>query len=189
MRRMEPHDVSTCRLSRRRRRARPDGRQPVHGPERSNLCREVRGVARRTQTVLDAFFAGAVDLATNDLQTGVLGADIVILATPVRTIVATLREIGPTLWPGTARHGHGQHQGRHLRRHGYVCPPASSPSAAIPCAARRRPALRPPSAGLYRNATWVLSPLPRTDTASARPGRRTGRGRRRPAGRARAGAP
>ncbi len=65
------------------------------------LCREVRGVARRTDTVLEAFFAGAVDLATNDVHTGVLGADIVILATPVRTIVDMLEEIGPRLWPGT----------------------------------------------------------------------------------------
>jgi prephenate dehydrogenase len=66
-----------------------------------SLCREVRGVARRTGTVLDAFFAGAVDLATNDLHTGVMGADIVVLATPVRTIVGMLKEIGPSLWPGT----------------------------------------------------------------------------------------
>ena len=61
---------------------------------RNQLCREVRGIARRTETVLDAFFAGAVDLATNDLATGVLGADIVIMATPVRTIVDLLDEIG-----------------------------------------------------------------------------------------------
>ena len=32
--------------------------------KQKQLCREVRGVARRTQTVLDAFFAEAVDLAT-----------------------------------------------------------------------------------------------------------------------------
>jgi len=65
------------------------------------LCREVRGIARRTDVVLDAFFSQAVDLATDDLHTGVLGADIVILATPVRTIISMLEEIAPFLWPGT----------------------------------------------------------------------------------------
>ena len=59
------------------------------------LCREVRGVARRAETALSAFFENAVDQATTDLHTGVAGADIVILATPVRTIVDMLAEVGP----------------------------------------------------------------------------------------------
>ena len=78
----------------------------------NKLCREVRGVARRSRIVLDAFFAGAVDLATNDLHTGVLGADIVILATPVRTIIDMLDEIGPLLWPGTVVMDMGSTKGR-----------------------------------------------------------------------------
>lgn len=40
----------------------------------NHLCREVRGVAARTDTVLQAFFSGAVDEATNDLATGIQGA-------------------------------------------------------------------------------------------------------------------
>ena len=109
------------------------------------LCREVRGVARRTQTVLDAFFADAVDFATNDPQTGILGADIVILATPVRTIVGTLEEIGPRLWPGTLVMDMGSTKPTSAPPWPAL-PAGSSPSAAIPCAARRRPALKQPSA-------------------------------------------
>ena len=110
-----------------------------------HLCREVRGVARRTQTVLDAFFAHAVDLATNDLQTGILGADIVILATPVRTIVATIEEIGPRLWPGSLVMDMGSTKADICAALD-GCRPASSPSAGTPCAARRPPASKPPSA-------------------------------------------
>lgn len=125
------------------------------------LCREVRGVARRTQTVLDAFFAGAVDLATNDLLTGILGADLVILATPVRTIVATLEEIGPRLWPGAVVMDMGSTKAA-------ICaamdrlPPGVQPVGGHPMCGKETAGFDSAECGLYRNATWVLSPLPRT---------------------------
>jgi prephenate dehydrogenase len=126
------------------------------------LCRDVRGVARRTQTVLDAFFAGVVDLATNDLQTGILGADIVILSTPVRTIVATLEEIGPRLWPGTLVMDMGSTKAD-------ICtamealPPGVQPVGGHPMCGKETAGFEAAECGLYRNAPWVLSPLPRTD--------------------------
>ncbi|MBK8045976.1 MAG: prephenate dehydrogenase [Anaerolineales bacterium] len=125
------------------------------------LCREVRGVARRTQTVLDAFFAGAVDLVTNDLQTGILGADIVILATPVRTIVSTLEEIGPRLWPGTLVMDMGSTKSD-------ICaamqrlPSGVQPVGGHPMCGKETAGFEAAECGLYRNATWVLSPLSRT---------------------------
>lgn len=126
-----------------------------------HLCREVRGIARRTQTVLDAFFAHAVDLATNDLQTGVLGADIVILATPVRTIVDTIEELGPRLWPGSLVMDMGSTKAD-------ICaaldrlPPGVQPVGGHPMCGKETAGFEAAECGLYRNATWVLSPLPRT---------------------------
>ena len=127
----------------------------------NNLCREVRGVARRTSTVLDAFFARAVDLATNDVHTGVMGADIVILATPVRTIVDQLNEIAPTLWPGTIVMDMGSTKGE-------VCaaldllPAHVQPIGGHPMTGKETAGFEAAEPNLYRNATWVLSPLPRT---------------------------
>lgn len=127
----------------------------------NNLCREVRGVARRTATVLDAFFAGAVDLATNDLTTGVMAADIVILATPVRTIVDMLGEIGPHLWPGTLVMDMGSTKAE-------ICaaldqlPPGIQPVGGHPMTGKETAGFDAAEANLYRNATWVLTPLPRT---------------------------
>ncbi len=126
------------------------------------LCREVRGVARRTQTVLDAFFAGAVDLATNDLQTGILGADIVILSTPVRTIVATLHEIGPRLWPGTLVMDMGSTKADICAAMAEL-PPGVQPVGGHPMCGKETAGFESAECGLYRNAPWVLSPLPRTD--------------------------
>jgi prephenate dehydrogenase len=131
------------------------------------LCREVRGVARRTATVLEAFFAGAVDLATNDPITGVMGADIVILATPVRTIVEMLAEIGPHLWPGTLVMDMGSTKSE-------ICaamdtlPPGVQPVGGHPMCGKETAGFGAAEPGLYQNAPWVLSPLGRTSPAALR---------------------
>jgi prephenate dehydrogenase len=127
----------------------------------NNLCREVRGVARRTSTVLDAFFTRAVDLATNDVHTGVMGADIVILATPVRTIVDQINEIAPTLWPGTIVMDMGSTKGE-------ICatldtlPAHIQPIGGHPMTGKETAGFDAAEPNLYRNATWVLTPLTRT---------------------------
>lgn len=125
------------------------------------LCREVRGVARRTETVLEAFFAGAVDLATNDLITGVMGADIVILATPVRTIVDMLAEIGPHLWPGTLVMDMGSTKAEICTAMGRL-PLGVQPVGGHPMCGKETAGFGAAEAGLYINAPWVLSPLERT---------------------------
>lgn len=125
------------------------------------LCREVRGIARRTDTVLEAFFAGAVDLATNDVQTGVLGADIVILATPVRTIVDMLAEIGPRLWPGTLVMDMGSTKAEICTA--MACLPAGvQPIGGHPMCGKEMAGFGAAETGLYKNAPWVLTPLART---------------------------
>ena len=132
---------------------------------RGGLCREVRGIARRTDTVLDAFFSGAVDLATNDLHTGVLGADIVVLATPVRTILSMLAEIGPLLWPGCLVIDMGSTKAQ-------ICaamerlPNGIQPIGGHPMTGKETAGFEAAEPGLYRGAPWVLTPLARTSQAT-----------------------
>lgn len=131
----------------------------------NHLCREVRGVARRTDTVLQAFFSGAVDEATNDLATGIQGADIVVLATPVRHIIATIEEIGPHLWPGALVTDMGSTKGD-------ICaalntlPDGVQPIGSHPMTGKETAGFEAAEPGLYRNAPWVLTPLPRTSPAA-----------------------
>ena len=128
---------------------------------RGELCREVRGVAQRADTVLDAFFSGAVDLATDDLHTGVLGADVVVLATPVRTIVSLLHEIGPLLWPGTLVLDMGSTKADICRAMADL-PQGVQPVGAHPMTGKETSGFTAAEPGLYRAAPWVLSPLDRT---------------------------
>jgi prephenate dehydrogenase len=125
------------------------------------LCREVRGVARRTDTVLQAFFSGAVDLATNDLHTGVMGADIVVLATPVRTILATLEEIGPWLWPGTLVTDMGSTKGEIVAALQNM-PAGIEPVGSHPMCGKETAGFEAAEAGLYVGAPWVICAPPRT---------------------------
>lgn len=131
----------------------------------NHLCREVRGVARRTDTLLQAFFSGAVDEATNDLATGIQGADIVVLATPVRHIIATIEEIGPHLWPGALVTDMGSTKGD-------ICaalntlPDGVQPIGSHPMTGKETAGFEAAEPGLYRNAPWVLTPLPRTSPAA-----------------------
>jgi len=64
------------------------------------VCQEVIGIAHRPETAAQALERGLVDRATTDLAAGVSNADIVILATPVRTIIKLLHEIGRLVGPG-----------------------------------------------------------------------------------------
>jgi len=129
------------------------------------LCREVRGVARRTTTVLEAFFSGAVDLATDDLPTGVQGADIVILATPVRTIVDMIQEIGPHLQPGTLVMDMGSTKAEICQALDAL-PPGVQPIGGHPMCGKETAGFGSAGAGLYLNAPWVLTPLARTSAAT-----------------------
>jgi prephenate dehydrogenase len=125
------------------------------------LCREVRGVARRSETALSAFFSHAVDQATTDLGTGVAGADIVVLATPVRTIVDQLAEVGPLLWPGTLVMDMGSTKSDICAAMAQL-PSGLQPVGSHPMTGKESAGFGAAEPDLYRNATWVLSPLPRT---------------------------
>jgi len=65
-----------------------------------DVVRRVVGVAWRRETVEQALELGAVDAGTLDLAQGVIGSDIVVLATPVRTIVEQVGRVAPHMRPG-----------------------------------------------------------------------------------------
>jgi prephenate dehydrogenase len=129
--------------------------------KRRNLCREVRGVTRNFGTILRAFHEDAVDLATTDLSSGVAGADVVILSTPVRAVVTMLETLGPILWPGTVVMDMGSTKAE-------ICaamdrlPPRVQPIGGHPMTGKETAGYAAAESGLYEGAPWVLTPLPRT---------------------------
>lgn len=60
---------------------------------RLHLAREVVGVVRRKESIEESVRLGAVDRATLDINEGVNGADLVILATPISKMVSIAEKI------------------------------------------------------------------------------------------------
>lgn len=64
------------------------------------VVEEVVGIARRAQTIDEALEVGAIDRGSLSPTEGVEGADLVVIATPVRTITTTALAIKDHLKPG-----------------------------------------------------------------------------------------
>jgi len=126
-------------------------------------CRRVVGVARRAETIEAALSGGLVDQATMDLEDGVAAADIVVLATPVRVILRQLPTIGPLLPTGCLLMDLGSTKGDIVAAMADL-PPHVQPLGGHPMCGKEKSGIEVADPALYRERTFILSPLPRTST-------------------------
>jgi len=126
-------------------------------------CRRVVGVARRTETIEAALSGGLVDQATMDLEDGAVEADIVVLATPVRVILRQLATIGPLLPPGCLLMDLGSTKGDIVAAMADL-PPHVQPLGGHPMCGKEKSGIKVADPALYRERTFILSPLARTST-------------------------
>ncbi len=134
-------------------------RLPVQSELPSRLA--ITGVARRRETLEAALAAGAIDDGTTDLAAGVAHADVVILATPVRTILRLLPEVGACAAPGATILDLGSTKAQ-------ICaamadlPAAVEPVGGHPMCGKEVGGFAAADPNLYRGRTFVLCPLERT---------------------------
>ena len=124
-------------------------------------CRTVVGVARRQETVEQALARGLVDDATTDLERAVSQADVVVLATPVRVILRQLPEIGPLLPDGCLLMDLGSTKAQIVAAMAEL-PPHVQPLGGHPMCGKEKSGIEVAEPAIYRGATFILSPLPRT---------------------------
>jgi prephenate dehydrogenase len=124
-------------------------------------CREVVGVARRAETVDAALAQGLVDRGVTDLPNGVRGADVVILATPVRVIVRQLAEIAPLLPERCLLMDLGSTKA-HVVAEMARLPDHVQPLGGHPMCGKEKSGLEAADPALYKGCTFILSPLKRT---------------------------
>ena len=131
---------------------------------RHRLSREVVGLSRRAATVRRARQRGAIDWGTTDAARAVHGADVMVLATPVGTIVPYAKRLSRLMKPGAILTDVGSTK-------------AAIVSTLEPWCARRRVAFvgAHPLAGsdqrgieaaqrdLFAGSICVLTPTPRTN--------------------------
>jgi prephenate dehydrogenase len=127
----------------------------------NHACHEVIGVARREATVAAALERAMIDHGTCDLAAGVGSADVVVLATPVRVILAQLAEIGPLLPPGCLLMDLGSTKAQIVAAMNRL-PPHIQPLGGHPMGGKETSGLAAAEPDLYQGQVFVLTPLPRT---------------------------
>lgn len=123
--------------------------------------RRVWGVARREEVIQRAVEMGAVDGGTQDVINGVVEADIVVLATPVRAIIEILGHIGPHLRPGCLVLDLGSTKAAIIRAMEQL-PPGPEPVGGHPMCGKEVAGIAAAEATLYEGAIFPLVPLERT---------------------------
>lgn len=124
-------------------------------------CRQVWGVARRPESIKRALELGAIDGGVLDPAAGVKEADIVVLATPVRTIVGLIPKLGPNLPPGCLLMDLGSSKGAVLQAMEGL-PPHVQPIGGHPMCGKEEAGIEAAEGTLYEGAVFALTPLTRT---------------------------
>ena len=131
----------------------------------TQACRQVVGIARRRSTLTTALDLRFIHRGTADIQEGVREADIVILATPVRDILARIKALGPILKPGSLLLDIGSTKKVICEALGAL-PAHVQPVGGHPLCGKETSGLTMAEPTLYRDKVFVLSPLPRTSPAA-----------------------
>ena len=131
----------------------------------SRACRQIWGLARRQWSIDQALRRGWIDHGTPDLRQGVSKADIVVLATPVRTIIQLIGRIGPWLRQECLLMDLGSTK-REIVAAMEDLPPGVEPVGGHPMCGKELSGLEAAEPGLYEGAAFILTLLERTSPAA-----------------------
>ncbi len=129
--------------------------------KKRGACREVWGVARREETIKEALRRGFIHAGTCDLAEGVEQADLVVLATPVRTILELIPQVGALATSGCLLMDLGSTKAKIVEAMESL-PPRLQAVGGHPMCGKEASGLDASEADLYQGVTFVLTPLQRT---------------------------
>jgi prephenate dehydrogenase len=124
-------------------------------------CRRVVGVARRKETIAQALDMGIIHSGTCDLTEGTSSADVMVLATPVRTIVQLIGVIAPLLSPGCLLTDVGSTKQAVVQAM-QALPPSVQAVGGHPMCGKETAGLDAADPLLFEEATYVLTPPAQT---------------------------
>jgi prephenate dehydrogenase len=124
-------------------------------------CAEVSGIARRSETVEEAVRRGVIRRGATDPEVLLPGADIVVLATPVRTILHQIGRYGSLLADGALLIDLGSTK-REILEAMERLPAGVEPLGGHPMCGKEESGLAAADSDLYRGCTFILCPLERT---------------------------
>ncbi|MBN1318888.1 MAG: prephenate dehydrogenase [Anaerolineales bacterium] len=124
-------------------------------------CRSITGTSRSKETIAFAIDRGLIDKGTTDLVEGVAEANVVILAAPVRVILRQLDEIGPYLTNDCLLMDLGSTKSDIVKAMEKL-PGHVQPLGGHPMCGKEISGIEAADPAIYKNATFILSPLSRT---------------------------
>lgn len=125
----------------------------------------ITGVSRSEETRNKALARGIVDGATTELAEGVRGADVVILCTPVRLLVAQIGRLGTLCKDGAIITDMGSTKGEVVRAMNAL-PDRLRAIGSHPMCGKETAGIDVAEATLYVDAPWILTRSTRTDDAA-----------------------
>ena len=131
------------------------------------VVRRVVGISRRSEMAARAVERGFCDEAGDDLEQGVRGADLVVLATPVFAMEETLRRAGPHLSAGCVVTDVGSVKGLLADTLPGLLPPGVRYVGSHPMAGSHASGLAFARADLFEGAACVVTPRGPGDRADA----------------------
>jgi prephenate dehydrogenase len=131
--------------------------------KKRNACREVRGVTRRDETIEEAMRRGFIHEGTCDLAEGVEKSNLIVLATPVRTVLELVPQVGSLAPAGCLLMDLGSTKARVVEAM-KALPPHLQAIGGHPMCGKEASGVVAAEADLYEGATFALTPLRRTSS-------------------------
>ncbi|MBN1141998.1 MAG: prephenate dehydrogenase/arogenate dehydrogenase family protein, partial [Deltaproteobacteria bacterium] len=131
--------------------------------KKAHAVAEVVGVGRSRANLDLALELGIIDTGAADPAAGVVGADLVFLATPVLTMRSVTEAILPHLKPGAILTDAGSVKAEVIRQLEPLLPPGIHLVPGHPIAGTEKSGAGAAFAGLFAGRNCILTPTPRTD--------------------------
>lgn len=128
-------------------------------------CAVVRGMDHDPAVVAMAIRRGIVDIGSTDLAEAITPADLVVLATPVRTILALIPQVSSLLRPGTLLLDIGSTKTAIMTAMASL-PPGVEGIGGHPLCGKEIAGLTAAQGDLYQGKVFVLTPRPQTSPAA-----------------------
>lgn len=125
--------------------------------KKKNLCDKIIGIGRNEVSLKKALKKGAIDEVTMD-KSGVKDADLVILATPVGSIVPLIKELIPHLKEGTVITDVGSTKGKIMDEVEKILPQSVNFIGGHPLAGSEKSGVESASADLFEKSICFLIP-------------------------------
>ena len=134
--------------------------------KRRRLAATVMGCSRKASTVRRARARGAIDVGTTDTRRAVADADLVVLATPVGTIVPLGARVARFMRPGSLLTDVGSTKARVVRDLERSLPRHVKFVGGHPIAGSEQRGIGAASAALFDGSSCILTRTARTDSAA-----------------------